>query len=133
MISGGAGWTLIWLGSCSPSFFFSSRRRHTRLQGDWSSDVCSSDLTFRADTLQSTVQSRQATLESCEVEVEHVEIIRERPLERAETIAFREEAVLHGCNAAAKVGDHELEIGEAVQNSSGNEARGGNGEIYFAT
>src|SRR5574337_971354 len=25
-------------------FFFSSRRRHTRLSGDWSSDVCSSDL-----------------------------------------------------------------------------------------
>src|SRR2546426_7608446 len=24
-------------------FFFSSRRRHTRLQGDWSSDVCSSE------------------------------------------------------------------------------------------
>src|SRR2546426_11017510 len=30
--------------SLSSSFFFSSRRRHTRLQGDWSSDVCSSDL-----------------------------------------------------------------------------------------
>src|SRR5205807_2194644 len=28
-------------------FFFSSRRRHTRLQGDWSSDVCSSDLSHR--------------------------------------------------------------------------------------
>src|SRR5205807_6823253 len=28
-------------------FFFSSRRRHTRLQGDWSSDVCSSDLGIR--------------------------------------------------------------------------------------
>src|SRR5256885_9904605 len=28
-------------------FFFSSRRRHTRLQGDWSSDVCSSDLPRR--------------------------------------------------------------------------------------
>src|SRR5688500_20111874 len=27
-------------------FFFSSRRRHTSLQGDWSSDVCSSDLTL---------------------------------------------------------------------------------------
>ena len=25
-------------------FFFSRRRRHTILQGDWSSDVCSSDL-----------------------------------------------------------------------------------------
>src|SRR3989454_2532386 len=31
-------------------FFFSSRRRHTRLQGDWSSDVCSSDLTARNDS-----------------------------------------------------------------------------------
>src|SRR5256885_5343758 len=29
-------------------FFFSSRRRHTRLQGDWSSDVCSSDLHLAA-------------------------------------------------------------------------------------
>src|SRR5256885_3701439 len=30
-------------------FFFSSRRRHTRLQGDWSSDVCSSDLAAVVD------------------------------------------------------------------------------------
>src|SRR5262249_59119516 len=28
-------------------FFFSSRRRHTRLVSDWSSDVCSSDLLLR--------------------------------------------------------------------------------------
>src|SRR2546428_4773965 len=28
-------------------FFFSSRRRHTRSDRDWSSDVCSSDLTER--------------------------------------------------------------------------------------
>src|SRR6202163_2587934 len=28
-------------------FFFSSRRRHTRSPGDWSSDVCSSDLMIR--------------------------------------------------------------------------------------
>src|SRR5206468_8520329 len=27
-------------------FFFSSRRRHTRSDRDWSSDVCSSDLRF---------------------------------------------------------------------------------------
>src|SRR5258707_12040460 len=33
-------------GSCATwfSFFFSSRRRHTRYWRDWSSDVCSSDL-----------------------------------------------------------------------------------------
>src|SRR5438876_11814768 len=30
-------------------FFFSSRRRHTRWTGDWSSDVCSSDLSCAAD------------------------------------------------------------------------------------
>src|SRR5262249_58442807 len=29
-------------------FFFSSRRRHTRLVSDWSSDVCSSDLKVHA-------------------------------------------------------------------------------------
>ena len=32
----------LWLLVCV--FFFSSRRRHTRLVSDWSSDVCSSDL-----------------------------------------------------------------------------------------
>src|SRR5256885_1957347 len=36
--------------SCVSSlFFFSSRRRHTRLQGDWSSDVCSSDLVLKTE------------------------------------------------------------------------------------
>src|SRR5690625_5662290 len=30
-------------------FFFSSRRRHTRWPRDWSSDVCSSDLSFPSD------------------------------------------------------------------------------------
>src|SRR5688572_32058054 len=31
---------------CILFFFFSSRRRHTRFDCDWSSDVCSSDLDF---------------------------------------------------------------------------------------
>src|SRR5690348_15698779 len=33
-----------YLVACGSFFFFSSRRRHTRWTGDWSSDVCSSDL-----------------------------------------------------------------------------------------
>src|SRR5256885_13022995 len=37
-------------------FFFSSRRRHTRLQGDWSSNVCSSDL----DTIAQRPERRDA-------------------------------------------------------------------------
>src|SRR5699024_11816440 len=65
------------------SFFFSSRRRHTRSKRDWSSDVCSSDLTAltkanqkltddkkKAEELTSALQSlaetrkeRQATLD----------------------------------------------------------------------
>src|SRR4029077_2215200 len=32
--------------------FFSSRRRHTRFKCDWSSDVCSSDLSDRRFALQ---------------------------------------------------------------------------------
>src|SRR2546426_10379368 len=39
-------------------FFFSSRRRHTRLQGDWSSDVCSSDL------LKTRITSSDGNVES---------------------------------------------------------------------
>src|SRR3712207_7537448 len=35
-------------------FFFSSRRRHTRYWRDWSSDVCSSDLTAYQDNKQNS-------------------------------------------------------------------------------
>src|SRR5271165_16049 len=39
-------------------FFFSSRRRHTRFSRDWSSDVCSSDLSRRSPLLSKCGQSR---------------------------------------------------------------------------
>src|SRR5437762_13415521 len=50
-------------------FFFSSRRRHTRYIGDWSSDVCSSDLMIR--------RSRPRNLEDLAVEVA---IVRPGPI-----------------------------------------------------
>src|SRR2546422_3452141 len=37
---------LKWVVSFGVFFFFSSRRRHTRCSRDWSSDVCSSDLSM---------------------------------------------------------------------------------------
>src|SRR2546430_10602031 len=40
-------------------FFFSSRRRHTRFDCDWSSDVCSSDLPQTLSTNQYTVRGDQ--------------------------------------------------------------------------
>src|SRR5688500_19069239 len=46
-------------------FFFSSKRRHTRLQGDWSSDVCSSDLSSIQRLLPSDLRwARTETLPS---------------------------------------------------------------------
>src|SRR6266487_3490762 len=41
-------------------FFFSSRRRHTRWTGDWSSDVCSSDLPQDGDGLADDPECRDA-------------------------------------------------------------------------
>src|SRR5437764_11702554 len=47
-------------------FFFSSRRRHTRYIGDWSSDVCSSDLskelTLARRARRASVSSLESTL-----------------------------------------------------------------------
>src|SRR2546430_9734394 len=40
----GVNWTVVDKCVISYFFFFSSRRRHTRFDCDWSSDVCSSDL-----------------------------------------------------------------------------------------
>src|SRR5205085_4911132 len=51
-------------------FFFSSRRRHTRFDCDWSSDVCSSDLSnvvvepnqTSSQLMGACMQGQQATL-----------------------------------------------------------------------
>src|SRR2546429_531451 len=43
------------------SFFFSSRRRHTRCSRDWSSDVCSSDLSSRG-SIDGILASRNTAL-----------------------------------------------------------------------
>src|SRR5688500_19072467 len=47
------------------SFFFSSRRRHTRLQGDWSSDVCSSDLDDRERGAGTRTSPTSAEAQAC--------------------------------------------------------------------
>src|SRR5256885_11359866 len=62
-------------------FFFSSRRRHTRLQGDWSSDVCSSDLLiFLAEDLPERNMRRGrptgAAMPLCWSHAEYVSLVR---------------------------------------------------------
>src|SRR2546430_6820142 len=69
---GGCGWALgsrcAGTASCripATLFFFSSRRRHTRFDCDWSSDVCSSDLTiFRVPTCMLEVHVSSRVLRS---------------------------------------------------------------------
>src|SRR2546421_12394418 len=48
-------------------FFFSSRRRHTRSDRDWSSDVCSSDLAAQglAEPVQRDVEAVAHLLDRC--------------------------------------------------------------------
>src|SRR5437764_10218305 len=43
-------------------FFFSSRRRHTRYIGDWSSDVCSSDLPVQPMTVALTAYNDEDSI-----------------------------------------------------------------------
>src|SRR6267154_4460808 len=55
------GINLYWL-----IFFFSSRRRHTRWTGDWSSDVCSSDLPRQQKPKTLTTEQIETLIAACE-------------------------------------------------------------------
>src|SRR6266850_3662669 len=85
-------------------FFFSSRRRHTRLQGDWSSDVCSSDLNLllgRDDDVH-----LQAGGELDLVERQNVERIDHGDRERAAYLEQRDQLELAG--NALRNGPHDV-------------------------
>src|SRR5688500_14487364 len=87
-------------------FFFSSRRRHTRLQGDWSSDVCSSDLeqekeqkgTFRVPIYSEDIDRLDATADAITarvLEAPHVLGLRkdgDRPTEEVALVVDRDRA-----------------------------------------
>src|SRR5207248_6552259 len=60
-------------------FFFSSRRRHTRSYGDWSSDVCSSDLDAdrrvllpRRGALRASAQDSGGTVLMATITFDHI-------------------------------------------------------------
>src|SRR5258706_8701168 len=69
-------WSVTGVQTCA--FFFSSRRRHTRLVSDWSSDVCSSDL--NCNRFNARVESRRQR--SDELRTHHVDL-QTRPLSRS--------------------------------------------------
>src|SRR2546430_9745257 len=51
-------WKFRWLSAIL--FFFSSRRRHTRFDCDWSSDVCSSDLIEKINRIAASAYIKAA-------------------------------------------------------------------------
>src|SRR5690242_21950696 len=55
-------------------FFFSSRRRHTRLTCDWSSDVCSSDLNPKSMQIRFHTQTGGVTLQAQQPEVNIIRV-----------------------------------------------------------
>src|SRR5206468_5638449 len=52
-----------------PLFFYSSRRRHTRSDRDWSSDVCSSDLATAHPDLRFLEQVKQIRMSGCSMKI----------------------------------------------------------------
>src|SRR2546427_4521348 len=68
-------------------FFFSSRRRHTRFDCDWSSDVCSSDLRHRE--AGELVRSKRKILPSVNRDlIVELDLLRtERPAESDQSLA----------------------------------------------
>src|SRR5207248_7967467 len=78
-------------------FFFSSRRRHTRSYGDWSSDVCSSDLVTRVrNTSEVERQSAEGQLEKRGIFTGAYAI---NPFNRAEVPRSEERRVGKECRA----------------------------------
>src|SRR6266566_9003147 len=86
-------------------FFFSSRRRHTRLQGDWSSDVCSSDLARRAPRKETLALGIDRHLE-----LELTRARRERDAIRADVRRAVEPHVLAECRERPRNGLESVDL-----------------------
>src|SRR6202000_2047934 len=124
----------------APRFFFSSRRRHTRWTGDWSSDVCSSDLRslfgtgqlpkfaedlFHCDDKGAYVpgelqESDHWLIPTAEVPVTN--IFRDETIDLTETISFcaytpcyRSEAGSYGKDVRGMIRQHQFQKVELVK------------------
>src|SRR5699024_11926725 len=92
----------------SVTFFFSSRRRHTRSKRDWSSDVCSSDLgsmsrqeigvPVAAELVGAERTQLLQQLERAEVRIEEIR----RHLERADQAIARTKIGRASCRERAE-------------------------------
>src|SRR6266850_2519824 len=84
-------------------FFFSSRRRHTRLQGDWSSDVCSSDLEKRRAAHAGELGHREGP--ASKLRAAQLELASERRSERGQRLGLDLARKIRGDREAVRSDD----------------------------
>src|SRR5439155_6123793 len=106
------------------TFFFSSRRRHTRWPRDWSSDVCSSDLTFSVST--ATASATAATTPTNATCVFHNGL-------RTGTLRVKKH-VVNDNGGAKSAADFTLHVKSGVTEVTGSPAAGSEtGTVYTLT
>src|SRR5690554_7222957 len=87
-------------------FFFSSRRRHTRCGRDWSSDVCSSDLS----NLLIEAKGNQLSLTGTDLEVELVGLVELQELIEEGEITVPGKKLLEICRSLPDGAQIELSL-----------------------
>src|SRR5690348_17806175 len=91
-------------------FFFSSRRRHTRWTGDWSSDVCSSDLkkpSWLVTTINSAELIKHASNSFLAIKISYANMVSDL----AEKLGANIEEVMNGVGLDPRIGSHFLKPG----------------------
>src|SRR5260221_6608607 len=85
--------------TCACFFFFSSRRRHTRSLCDWSSDVCSSDLSASSALPANVSNDDRSKLQTLERDLK--------------SVVFGQDKALEALASSVKMARSGLEIGRA--------------------
>src|SRR5690606_39734226 len=91
------------------SFFFSSRRRHTRFSRDWSSDVCSSDLDGEAALFG---QQKEALLMLLEARMLLTKMVRWRWIKEQNEIEERRKKTQEEKKKRGKLRSEERRVGK---------------------
>src|SRR6266487_4314535 len=113
------------MSDCGRVFFFSSRRRHTRWTGDWSSDVCSSDLgehlgrMIGRPDVDVRISEELDTLLQAETEVA---VDFTRPGVVMDNVRWAIEHVMHIVVGTSGIGPNDLEEIARLLEKEGNES-----------
>src|SRR5207249_6839189 len=132
-------------------FFFSSRRRHTRSKRDWSSDVCSSDLSWTLGTVAglNTLTAASGTLAGSPVtfsatatagNATRLAIVTQPSASAQSGVPFLQQPVIQLQDGSGNaVGQANVAVGVKIQSGGGtlggttSATTGANGQAVFTT